>query len=203
MVQIASKLYRRILLYLIAIGTMGLVATLIYEWYFNKWIDNGADYFDNIVGVKKTNHYRARGRKHETKGKQGYWVYWRPGPKHTAEVVQWYGELKSRRIISYPGQGNKLKEGYYRDNKKNGFWVFWSKTMQVDRKLTGLYRNDKLVRNALRESFPKPEAGHPFDNVHALLRGIVWSVLVVIMLLLGVLWIFTGINQRSKRHSEK
>jgi len=166
-----------------------LGSVLAYEWYFDRWIDNGVEYYDDSVGVQKLNRYRARGSRNAITGKQGYWVYWRAGKKQKVEIVQWYGKLKSRKIVLYHVQGSKLKEGYYKNNKMDGFWVFWTKTEQVDREKTGLYKQDKLVRNARKENFPMPSAGHPYDRVHSLIQIAVWATSFVILLLLSMSWI--------------
>ncbi|VAW72143.1 hypothetical protein MNBD_GAMMA12-2035 [hydrothermal vent metagenome] len=195
-----DKLICRILFYLVALGVIMFTSAISYEWYFETWVDNGAEYYDDITGVNKRNHFRSRGRKSTSNGKQGYWVYWRPGLPHETEVVEWFGELKSRKIVTYPGQGKKLKEGVYKNNKMHGFWVFWTKTMQVDRKLTGLYEYNKLIRNARSEFFPLPSAGHPFDKVHTTIHLVVWASLTSILFLIIILWMFSGI---SKRRQEK
>ena len=179
------------------LGFVVLASAIAYEWYFDTWIDNGAEYYDDIAGVNKKNHYRSRGRKDYSSGKEGYWVYWRPGATHKTEVVKWFGKLKSRKIVSYPGQGQKLKEGVYKKDLMHGFWVFWTKTMQVDRKLTGVYVNNKLVRNARSEFFPLPSAGHPYDKIHVTIRLLIWISLASIVTLLIILWVFSGINKRK------
>ncbi len=198
MSQGTDKRIYHILFYAVALGFSVLVGAIAYEWYFDRWIDNGAEFYDDIADVNKKTHYRSRGRTDSASGKQGYWVYWRPGPPHKTEVVEWFGKLKSRRIVTYPGQGKKLKEGVYKNNQMNGFWVFWTITMQVDRKLTGLYANNKLVRNARSEFFPMPSAGHPYDKIHTIIRLILWVSLASIILLLTVLWIFSSMRKRKK-----
>ena len=189
--KLVKTLYR-ILAYAAGLGLAIVVSTLAYHWYFEGWVDNGAAYFDDIKGVHQTNHFKSRGRIDSSRRKQGYWVYWRPGSPIKTEVVEWFGKLKSRKIVSYPGQGKKLKEGYYKDNKMHGFWVFWTKTLQVDRKLTGLYENGKLVRNARDEFFPMPDAGHPFDDIKALLWMILMSGTSLLISALLFMWLLSG-----------
>jgi len=199
MSQSTDKRIYHFLFYLVALGFLVLAAAIAYEWYFDRWIDNGAEYYDDIADVNKKNHFRSRGRKDPSTGKQGYWVYWRPGPPHKTEVIEWFGKLKSRRIVSYPGQGKKLKEGIYQNDQMNGFWVFWTITMQVDRKLTGLYKNNKLIRNARNEFFPMPSAGHPYDQTHATIRLIIWISLISIILLFIILWIYSSMQQHKRQ----
>jgi len=197
--QRINKTICRALFYSAVLAVIVLASAIVYEWYFDTRIDNGAQYYDDIAGVHKKNNYRSRGRKDPLSGKQGYWVYWRPGPPHKTEVVEWFGNLKSRKLVTYPGQGQKLKEGVYKNDKMHGFWVFWTKTMQVDRKLTGLYANNKLLRNARNEFFPLPSADHPFDYIHATIQLVIWISLICIISLLIILWVFSGVSKRKAK----